>query len=234
MPIRWQNFTEFGSPPCSPQMPTFSELRAERPCSVPMNHQLPHAILVQTQEGVLFEDALFDICRQEFSGVVARISEGHLGEVVRAEAEEIGGLRDGAGHERRPGNFDHRADEIVDLDSAPGHDFFGHTVHDLAEFGELLDGAHKGDHDFGNDFDPPLAHVEGRFKNGARLHFVYFRIGYAKAAAPVPQHGVELMQAVHFLADRSEREPPSAGPFPAAVRARGAQTRAEAGPADGW
>ena len=57
------------------------------------------ASLVEGGEGVLLEDALLDVGRQEVVDVVARDAEGGLREVVGAEAEELGFLGDLVGSE---------------------------------------------------------------------------------------------------------------------------------------
>src|ERR1051325_8299728 len=51
-------------------------------------HQLPDALLVDRLERVLLQDFLVDVLRQERAGVVARVAERHLCQVVRAEREE--------------------------------------------------------------------------------------------------------------------------------------------------
>jgi hypothetical protein len=48
------------------------------------------------------------------AGIVAADAERGLGEIVGAEAEELGLLGDLAGHQRGAGQLDHGADEIVD------------------------------------------------------------------------------------------------------------------------
>jgi hypothetical protein len=40
-PISWQKWTDFGSPPCSPQMPVFTSRRVEQPPSTPIFINLP-------------------------------------------------------------------------------------------------------------------------------------------------------------------------------------------------
>ena len=44
--------------------------------------------------GILGQDALFDVLEQEVAlGIVAAVAEGHLGQVVGAEGEELGHAR---------------------------------------------------------------------------------------------------------------------------------------------
>ena len=84
-PILWQNLTDSGSPPCSPQMPTLRLGRVLRPLATAHLHQLAHAHLVEGGEGILLEDAELEIRGQEVVDVVARDAEGGLREVVGAE-----------------------------------------------------------------------------------------------------------------------------------------------------
>ena len=51
--------------------------------------ELPHAGLVEGLEGIVFEDALFDVFAQEFAGVIARVTISHLREVVGAKREKF-------------------------------------------------------------------------------------------------------------------------------------------------
>ena len=55
---------------------------------------------------------------------------GDLGEVVGAEAEELGGLSDLVRGQRAARDFDHRADHVAQLDLLLGHDRFGGGVDD--------------------------------------------------------------------------------------------------------
>src|SRR5690606_32233280 len=65
-------------------------------------HQLAYAVLVQALEGILLQDALVQVGREEVAGVVPAVAEGKLREVVRPEGEELGLLRDLVGQEHRP------------------------------------------------------------------------------------------------------------------------------------
>src|SRR4051794_17356475 len=56
------------------------------------------------------EDAQLQVSPEERTlDVVPRETPGHLGQVVRAEREEVGRLRDVAGGQRRPWYLDHGA-----------------------------------------------------------------------------------------------------------------------------
>ena len=60
-------------------------------------HQFPHPFDVESDEGVMLDDALLAVNLDETAGVVARQAIGRLGQVVGAKAEELGGLGDIAG-----------------------------------------------------------------------------------------------------------------------------------------
>ena len=53
-------------------------------------HQLAHALLVHVGEGIGLVDLLVVVVAEELAGVVAAEAEGHLGQVVGAEGEELG------------------------------------------------------------------------------------------------------------------------------------------------
>src|SRR5208337_2186589 len=57
-------------------------------------HELPNAFAIQHRKRVLLQDAFRKIRGQNGANVVARETERGLGEIVGAEAEELGLLRD--------------------------------------------------------------------------------------------------------------------------------------------
>src|SRR2546430_5835105 len=73
--------------------------------------QLTDALLVEHGEGVGRQQVLLQVLRQELRHVVPAIAVRHLREVVGPEREELGGLRDLIGDQRRARNLDHRADQ---------------------------------------------------------------------------------------------------------------------------
>ena len=62
-------------------------------------HQLAHADLIQAGEGIALVDLVVVVGGQELAGIVTAEAEGHLGQVVRAEGEELGLLGDLVGGE---------------------------------------------------------------------------------------------------------------------------------------
>ena len=87
-PTRWQNSTEAGSPPCSPQMPSLrSGVRRAAALDGDARSAAPTPSLVERQRtGRAAKMLVLDVVRQERAGVVAREAERRLGQVVGAEA----------------------------------------------------------------------------------------------------------------------------------------------------
>ena len=86
-------------------------------------HQLPDAGDVEHLERVLRKDLAVDVLHQELPlRIVARVAEGHLGQVVGAEAEELGMLGDLIGGEGSARHLDHGAELVVDLLARRLHD----------------------------------------------------------------------------------------------------------------
>ena len=98
-------------------MPSLSLGRAARPRSAAISHQLADAVGVERDERVVLEDAEPLIDAEKARRIVARQAEDGLGQIVGAEAEELGGLGDLAGAQRRARQLDHRADQIGHLDA---------------------------------------------------------------------------------------------------------------------
>ena len=159
--------------------------------------QFANALLVQALEGVVIQDLLPHILRQEGAGVVAAEAEAHLREVVGPEAEELGLQGDLIRGDGRAGNLDHGADGTGELDAAfPVH--LGDLVEHLSlGVGQLTHGANERDHDFGHGLDAFGGHVQRGFDDGADLHADDFGEGDAQATAPVPHHGIELVKLRH-------------------------------------
>ena len=94
-PDRSQLWIDSGSPPCSPQMPILRSGRVARPFSTAVLHQLPTTSSSSVWNGLAGRMPSSDVREQEAAlGVVAAVAERHLGQVVRAEAEELRVLGD--------------------------------------------------------------------------------------------------------------------------------------------
>ena len=170
-------------------------------------HQFANADRVEAGERVEFVDLVLVVRGQEFAGVVAREAEGHLRQVVRAEAEELRFLRHFVGGERRARDLDHRADFILEVALRFRDEFVGDFDDDLLDERKLFHFARQRDHDLGNDVPIFMLFldVDRRFDDGSRLHARDFGIGDGKAAAAVTHHRVELVQVGNDLLDLRDR-----------------------------
>ena len=160
-------------------------------------HQFADAAAVNTDEGVLGPDLGVQIIRNE-PRVVAGEPEGRLGQVVRAEGEELRFLRDFVGGQRGARQFDHRADLVV-------HVHAGFRLHgprrpadDVGLQTQFVEVADQGNHDFRNGFDAAFHAVARRLEDRPGLHLGDLRIGDAQPAAPVAEHGVGFPQVLQF------------------------------------
>src|SRR5712675_1475493 len=75
-------------------------------------HQLSDTMCVQRLKWIIrkYAGLLFiNVVRQETPGVIARQSHAHLSQIVGPERKEFRDLGDLATEDRRPRNFDHRA-----------------------------------------------------------------------------------------------------------------------------
>ena len=117
-----------------------------------------------------------------------------MSEVVGAEAEELGRLRNFVGGQRPSRHFNHGANEIAELDLFFRHHFLRHAMDDFDLQVELPLEAHQRNHDFGLHFDALLLHFGRGFKNSTGLHFRNLRIHQSQAAAAEAQHGIEFVE----------------------------------------
>jgi len=67
-------------------------------------YELAYTLLVEYLEGIGLDDAVLLVELEELGSVVTREAEGHLGEVVGSEREELGNLGNLVGHEGCAGN----------------------------------------------------------------------------------------------------------------------------------
>ena len=132
--------------------------------------------------------------------VVAAEAEGHLGQVVGAEREELGLLGDLVGRQGGAGDLDHGADQVVDLDARLLHDLLGDGDGPLLEEGELLDRADQRDHDLGEDLLALLLDLDGRLDDGADLHVADLGVDDRQAAAAEAEHRVGLVELLDPVA----------------------------------
>src|SRR5581483_9299972 len=155
-------------------------------------HQVADAFLVERLERVRLEHAVLEIEGQELAlGVVARHPERRLREVVRAEREEVGHLRDLVRAQRRARQLDHRPAEVLEARRLLGH----HGLGQLAQTAKLLLEADERVHDLDErDVPRPLLHGLRRARDGTNLHLVDLRPLDPDAAAARPEHRVRLRE----------------------------------------
>ena len=170
-------------------------------------HQFADADLVEPCKRIGFVDLVLVVRGQELAGVVAREAEGHLRQIVRAEAEEFRLFGDLVGGERRARDLDHRADFVLDVALRLGDELIGHFDDDVFDELHFLDFARERDHDLGNDVPVGMLFldVDGSLDDGGRLHARDFGVRYRQAAAAVTHHRIELVQVGDDLFDLRDR-----------------------------
>src|SRR5579871_6534078 len=85
---------------------------------------------IKDGKGILLENAFGDIRRQNFVYVIAREAKRSLRQVIGAKREELRFLRDFIRNQGCARQFDHSADEIIDLHPLLSKDFLSNTIHD--------------------------------------------------------------------------------------------------------
>ena len=160
--------------------------------------EITDALLVQAHEGVLIEDALLEVGRQEAPGVVPADAEGGLGQVIGAEGEEFSGLCEVCSPQGSAGQFDHGPDLVFDDKAALAHDRAGDPVGKGPEETHFLALRDQGVHDLRDrSRRSALGDLAGGLEDRPDLHLVDLGIGDAEAAATVAQHGVGFVQFAH-------------------------------------
>ena len=170
-------------------------------------HQLADADGVEASEGIGLIDLVRIVCGKELARVVTREAEGHLREVVRAEAEEFRFLGDLVRGERRARDLNHRADFIMQLDVRSLDDLVRGLDDDVLDELHFLCFARERDHDLGNDVPVGVSRLDGDRSLDDRLglHDGDLGIGDGETAAAVTHHGVELVQIGDDLLDLRDR-----------------------------
>src|SRR6266568_4321758 len=168
--------------------------------------QFADAVLIKRDERIVGEDVVVDIERQELAGIVTRHTEGRLGQVVGAEREEFGFDRYFVSRQGGARQFDHRADQVLDLDAVTGYCFITDRHGVLLENRQLLGGRYQRNHDLRNYAETLVFHqLADRFHDGCNLHVVDFRVGDSQAAAAVTQHRVEFVQRFDLVLEGVDR-----------------------------
>ena len=100
-----------------------------------MLHESANAVLVQLGEGIIFVNLGIVVGIQELTGIVTGEAEGHLGQVVGAEAEELSLLGDLVSGQSGTGDLDHGADLILQLHTGSGDLGIGRLYNGLLDVG---------------------------------------------------------------------------------------------------
>ena len=133
-----------------------------------------------------------------------RDAVGGLGEIVGAEAEELGLFGDLVGGEGGARQLDHGAHHVVDRGALLLEDLCGDAADDGGLIAHLLDGADQRNHDFEVRIAALVLDVDGGLEDGARLHLGDLGEGDAEAAAAQAEHGVGLVQLLDARQQRAQ------------------------------
>ena len=148
-------------------------------------------------EGIRLINLARIVILQELAGIVAGEAKGHLGQVVRAEAEELSLLSDLACQQGCTGNLDHGADLVLDVRVLLCFDLFRCLNDHVLDKSELFLLAYERDHDLGNDAVALLGvDLDRSLHDSSGLHAGDLREGDRQTAAAVAHHRIELMQSV--------------------------------------
>ena len=172
------------------------------------------ASLVELGERIGFVDLVVVVGREELARVVTGEAEGHLGQIVCAEREELSLVRDCVSGQRSARNFDHRADLVGHVGTGSLDDLLCSLVDDGLDERKLLLFAYQRNHDFRNDLPCRSAAADSQrcLDDRSSLHLCDLREGNIQTAAAMTHHRVKLMEAgndllqmldgdVHFLGE---------------------------------
>ena len=156
-------------------------------------HQLPDPVDVD-----LLERAHRQQLRLEVRGhqaafyVVAGESERHLREVVRAEREKLGDVRDLSRVESGARCLDHRADRVVEVDAGGGEHLGRDLAHPLVEHRELGPVDDQRDHDLDARVAAGLLAFGRGLDEGPNLHAIQPGLEDSEPAPAGAEHRVRL------------------------------------------
>ena len=84
-------------------------------------NQLTYTVLVQSCERIGLVNLCLVVGIQEFAGIITGETEGHLGQVVGTEAEELGFLGDFVSRQAGTGDLHHGTDFVLEIGTGGGH-----------------------------------------------------------------------------------------------------------------
>ena len=158
-------------------------------------NELADALLVQMGKGIALVDLVLIVIVEELTGVITAETEGHLGQVVGAEGEEVSLGGDLIGGQGSTGDLDHGADLILHVHTGLGDQLIGGLHYDVLNELQLLHLAYQRDHDVRSDHIAQLlGSGDGSLDHSGGLHLGDLGEGNSQTAAAVTHHGVELMQ----------------------------------------
>ncbi|GJE72628.1 hypothetical protein CHKEEEPN_4186 [Methylorubrum podarium] len=165
-------------------------------------HEFAHALLIDRHERIDREDALLGVGPEEGGGVVAGNAERRLGQIVGAEGEELRGLGDLAGLERRPRQLDHRADLVFKLRPRLLRHGLGHGVDPGLDDVELHPREDERHHHLRRHRGAGvLGGLHRRLEDRAGLHLGDLGEGDGEPAAAEAEHRVVLGEFADAVAD---------------------------------
>ena len=183
-------------------------------------HQLADTGLVDGVEGISLQQPELEVPGHHATlDIVTTQSEGHLGEVVGAEAEEVSVLSQIFGSQGGTRSFDHRADgDYCAFCPLAGWcaarqvgKFAQHALHPSARQRQLVIGNGEWNHDFDDRLEAFTGNLLGRLHECADLHGVQTRFHHTQSHATGSQHGVDFgpfagcVQHFGFLCSETRR-----------------------------
>ncbi len=169
------------------------------------SHQLADSDRIELRERVLLVNSSTNVVGEEFPRVIARDSIRHLRQIVGPERKEFRDRADLIRNHARARHFDHRADREWHLDAAFLEHRGGHFANLRRQNVEFLALADQRQHDFGHRLDAFLAQLARRLENRARLRLVNLGEADSQPRAAMPQHRIDLEQALAHLLQMLER-----------------------------
>ncbi len=167
-------------------------------------HESADSIAVKRLERGDAEDPQLEIAGKEGGlHVVPGETPAHLGEVVRAEREELRGLGDLARGQGGPRYLDHRPDQRGNIDPGLGRDLAQHLFSLVADDLQLLDRGHQRHHDLRMWISAGPAAPHGRLGDRPHLQGEQTRDEQPQPYPAQPQHRILLVQPADRLQQRA-------------------------------
>ena len=159
--------------------------------------QLADPIHIDVSERIAFIDVLVIVILEELASIISGEAEGHLGQIVCSEGEELSGLSKFAGIDSAARNFDHRADVIVHLDLGSSDRLISSLADDVSYIIKFFLLADQRNHDFRLQVPCAMLLVDGNgsVDDCSCLHDADFRISDIQTASAVAHHRVEFLES---------------------------------------